>query len=390
MNKITTFDVIVVYSESLATSANSLSKDVTAPFAKGSSNESYNLVYSYFLETCQKNNLKAAFSTSADIIDAGTCKSYWLFKNGAWIKVQKTGFSKLIFDKFSPTRKNIKKSRNLLFSSRQIRPFNDPYLFDLFFDKQKTYEALNGFSIPTVTIKDSTRQGVIKAQKLLKEKMAKHQNRSDFSKEVVIKDRFGAGGLNVYKFYSDQTEMIIALVKKHKSVSFVIQPFVKTDKGFSFQNSSKPTDIRLIFLGQKIIQTYIRIAKKGDFRCNEHAGGLLKYISENQVPPRVIEASRTIVNTLNKKSSLFSLDFIISNKGNIYLLEANTGPGLDWNLSIKENEIEAKKLIRIIIKEIGKRASLSKNTSNKKAVVDARNEPMLEEYRESQNIATII
>ena len=97
MDKITTFDVIVVYSERLATSANSLSEDVIAPFAKGSGNESYNLVYGYFLKTCQKNNLKAAFTTSADIVGAGKCQSYWLFENNAWIKVQKVAFSKLVF-----------------------------------------------------------------------------------------------------------------------------------------------------------------------------------------------------------------------------------------------------------------------------------------------------
>ncbi|GAF78073.1 unnamed protein product, partial [marine sediment metagenome] len=353
----------------LTNSASSVSRAISAPFFKRSDNESYNLAYGYFLKTCQKNNLKAAFTTSADIIGAGKCQSYWLFEKNAWIKVQKTGFSKLIFDKCSPKSKSRKMQHNLLFSSKRIRPFNDPHLFDLCFDKQKTYEALNDFSIPTVTIRDSTKQGVIKAQKLLKEKIAKYQNRSDFSEEVVIKDRFGAGGLNVYKFGNDQTKMMIALVKKHKSLSFVIQPFVKFDKGFSFQNSFKPTDVRLIFLGQKIIQTYIRIAKKGDFRCNEHAGGLLKYISKSEIPLEIKKVSKRIVDILNKKFSLYALDFIISNNGNIYLLEANTGPGLDWNLSVKENEIEAKKLIRISIKEISRRANLSKNTSEKKAVV---------------------
>ncbi|GAF85510.1 unnamed protein product, partial [marine sediment metagenome] len=120
---------------------------------------------------------------------------------------------------------------------------------------------------------------------------------------------------------------------------------------------------------QKIIQTYIRIAKKGDFRCNEHAGGLLKYISKSEILLEIKKVSKRIVDILNKKFSLYALDFIISNNGNIYLLEANTGPGLDWNLSVKENEIEAKKLIRIIIKEISRRVNLSKNTSEKKAVV---------------------
>lgn len=390
MNKITNFDVLIVYSEKLANSASSVSRGITAPFPKGSNNESYNLVYGYFLKNCRKNNLKAAFSTSADIVGAGKCQSYWLFRKNVWIKVQKAGFSKLIFDKFSPTSKSRKIKRNLLFSSKRIRPFNDPYLFDLCFDKQKTYEILNNFSIPTVTIEDRTRRGVIRAQKLLKEKIAKHKNRNDFSEEVIMKDRFGAGGLNVYKFGNDQTEMMTASVKKHKNVSFIIQPFMKFDKGFSIQNSFRSTDIRLIYLGRKIVQTYIRIAKRGKFICNEHAGGLLKYISKSEVPLEITAASKSIANTLNKKSSLFALDFITSNNGNIYLMEANTGPGLDWNLSIKENEIEAKKLIRIIIKEIVRRITSSKNTSERKAVVATVNTPMISEYPVSLNILTTI
>lgn len=381
MKDITNFDVLIVYSEKLADSASSASGVITTPFPKGSNKESYNLVYGYFLRSCRKNNLKAAFTTSADIIGAGRCRSYWLFKKNVWVKVKKEGYSKLIFDKFSPTSKSRKMKRNLLFSSKRIRPFNDPYLFDLCFDKQKTYKMLENFSIPTVTIKDNTRQGVIRAQKFLEEKIAKHKNNSDFSEEVVIKDRFGAGGLNVYKFAKDQTEKMLAMLKKRKRMSFIIQPFVKFDKGFCFQNSFRPTDIRLIYLGQKIVQTYIRMAKEGDFRCNEHAGGLLKYIPKNRVPSKVVAISRNIARILNKKSSLFALDFIISNNGNIYLLEANTGPGLDWNLSIKENEIEAKKLIRIIIKEMVRRINLSK-----RLLVYTRNIPMASERSVSPNI----
>ncbi len=102
MNEITNFDVLIVYSEKLANSASSVSGVISAPFSKGSNNESYNLVYGYFLKTCQKNNLKAAFTTSADIVGAGKCQSYWLFKKNAWIKVKKAGFSKLIFEKIDP------------------------------------------------------------------------------------------------------------------------------------------------------------------------------------------------------------------------------------------------------------------------------------------------
>ena len=109
-----TFDVLIVYSDRLAASASSLFIDIFTPFAKGSSNENYNIAYGYFLKICQKNKLKAAFTTSSDITGAGECYSYWLFENNAWIKVKKTGYSKLIFDKFSPINKRIKTNYKLL------------------------------------------------------------------------------------------------------------------------------------------------------------------------------------------------------------------------------------------------------------------------------------
>jgi glutathione synthase/RimK-type ligase-like ATP-grasp enzyme len=357
-----------------------LSEDTTAPFTKGSSNESYNLVYSYFLRICRKNNLKAAFTTSADIVGSGKCQGYWLFENNTWIKVRKTGFSKLIFDKFSPRNKKAMVNRNLLFSSKKVRPFNNPNLYNLCFDKQKTYNELHKFSIPTVTIDDRTEKSVYGALKTLKGKIASHQHKDDFSEDIILKDRCGAGGINVYKFKANEPDMMIATIKKHNRISFIIQPFVKFDKGFSYKNSLASTDIRLIYLGKRIVQTYIRIAKKGEYRCNEHCGGFLKYIPNNEVPSKVVAVSRNIVKILNKKSSLFALDFIISNNGNVHLLEANTGPGLDWNLSIKENEIEAKKLIRIIVKELVRRTSSSIKTSERKAEVATSDIPMIGEY----------
>ncbi|MDO8503873.1 MAG: hypothetical protein Q7S60_04270 [bacterium] len=359
MAKISTFDVLIVYSSSIAASASSLSLDVLTPFAKGSRFESYNIVYGYFLKICQKNKLKAAFTISADITGAGRCKSYWLFKNNAWIKVKKTGYSKLIFDKFSPLNKRARASRNLLFSSKMVKPFNHPFLFDLFFDKQKTYKRLSRFSVPTVTIEGRTRQSIDSACKTLKEMISKHPHQNDFSSDIIMKARFGARGRNIYKFKAGEYKEMLASMKKKSKISFIIQPFTKFNKGFSYQNSLVAADIRLIYLGGKIIQTYIRMAKAGDFRCNEHQGGLLKYISKNEVPMDVVIKSNKIAKILDKECSLFTLDFIISNSGNIYLLEGNTGPGLDWNLSIKENEIEAQKLIKIIVKELVNRQPIA-------------------------------
>ena len=383
MIAITDLDLLIVYSERIATSSNSLVKNITAPFSKESGRQNYNDVYGYFLEKCQKEGLRAAFTTSNDIIGPGKCRSYWLYLNKTWVKVQKNGYSVIIFDKISSTKIKLKASRALLFSSNKIKPFNNPDLFDLCFDKQKTCDRLTKYSIPTITIANNTRHDVNFACKELNETKNNHLNKKDFANQIVMKDRFGAGGLNVYKFRTDQIDKMASIAKKHKGVSFIIQPFVKFDKGLITQNYSFPTDIRLVYLRNKIVQAYLRIAKKGEFRCNEHRGGLLKYIPLNEVPLSVLTVSDKIINLLNTQNSLFALDFIISNNGNVYLLEANTGPGLDWNIALKENEIEAKKLIDIIVKEIKKRISIKTTNYHSKTLINSINIPIFTPLHQS-------
>ncbi len=263
-------------------------------------------------------------------------------------------FSRLIFDKFSPVSKKIRANRKLLFSSRKVKPFNQPDLFNLFFDKQKTYKKLAKFSIPTTIIGGRTIKSIEEARKTLRRLIEKHPNKSDFSSDIVMKDRFGAGGIRVYKFSTNQNKEIAESLKKHQNKSFIIQAFVKFDKGYSYRKLPISTDIRLIYMGGKIVQSYIRMAKAGDFRCNEHQGGTLKYIPISQVPADLIVTSGKIAKKLGKKSSFFALDFIISNNKNIYLVEGNTGPGLDWDLSVRKNEIESHRLIEIVVRQLFK------------------------------------
>lgn len=339
------FDVLIVYSGRTAISANTTVVDVLAPFPQGTNDADYNIVYGYFLTTCRKNNLSAALTTSADINGAGRCRSYWLFKNNHWIKMKKAGYSSLIFDKLSPVSRKYQISRKLLFSSKQVKQFNQADLFQLFFDKQKTYNQLPQFSAPTVTIESRSKASIQKACLELKAMINRHPCPNDFSSEIVMKDRFGAGGRDVYKFKAGESAKMTTIMKQSKK-SFILQPLVKFDK----------VDIRLIYLAGKIVQTYIRVAKAGDFRCNEHQGGLLKYIAKTAVPKAVISQAKKLVKFLKKTTALFSLDFMVSNNGNIYLIEGNTGPGLDWNLEVKENELAAQKLIRLVVKELARLA----------------------------------
>jgi glutathione synthase/RimK-type ligase-like ATP-grasp enzyme len=262
----------------------------------------------------------------------------------------------LIFDKFSPTQKGIKSRRQLLFSETSVKPFNDPDLYDLFFDKQLTYENLSKYTIPTVSVKNNTLKSIYNACQTLTKLIRQHQDLTDFNSDIIMKDRFGAGGRHVYKFKSNRSKDMLAIANKNPNISFVIQPFIPS--------VSAPTDIRFIYLMGKIVQSYIRVAAAGEFRCNEHQGGLLTYLPLAQIPPALVAKSSLIADILDKNYSLFALDFIISNNGNTYLLEGNTGPGLDWDTNLKTNEIEAKKLIRLVVSELAVRVKPQLNYLN--------------------------
>lgn len=344
--------MLIVYAEGLAISSYDKSNKSATPFDINKKNKDYNEVYGYFLETCEKFGLKAAFTTSADIIGPGFCRSYWVYKADKWIKVNSPCYSKLIFDKFSPKRVGTKFRRELLFSDKNIRPFNDLDLYNLFFDKQKTYDYLNKFAIPTVSIGENNLENMDMACQKLVDLMLVHCGINDFNSDVIMKDRFGSGGKGIYKFKIDKRQKMVNVALKHPDVTYIIQPFAKFDTGFLFKDNLESADVRLIYLGGKIVQSYIRVAKSGDFRCNEHQGGLLTYLKINEIPIDVVNKANEVAEILNNKNALFTLDFIVSNSGNAYLLEGNTGPGLDWNTSLSENEFEAKRLINLIVAEL--------------------------------------
>ncbi|HRN96208.1 MAG TPA: sugar-transfer associated ATP-grasp domain-containing protein [Candidatus Levybacteria bacterium] len=355
------FDVLVVYSKEIAASASSTNTDIIAPFFAESSNANYNNAYAHLLSVCDQYNLKAAFTTTSEIIDAGTCKSYWLYEKNEWVKVNNKCFAPLIFDKFAPINQERIDDRSLLFSSYTVLPFNDAYLLELFKDKYKTYKALTHFSIPTVTVSQSNVIDIKKALTKLKKLVSIHHNSEDFSSGIVLKDRNGAGGNHIYKLTSSYITKIQAILQKNESMKFVIQPFVKFESGFSYKNKNELTDVRLIFIKDKLVQAYIRIAKENEFRCNEHKGGTLEYISIQDIPDVIMQTSKKVLKNLTSKSSLYALDFIVSNNGNAFLLEGNTGPGLDWNLSKKINEKNAHHLIQLIVEEFVYKTEQSKS-----------------------------
>lgn len=229
----------------------------------------------------------------------------------------------------------------------------------MFFDKHHTYTRLSKYSIPTIVLDNQSLKTIDDSCVALSKLKINHPTSKDFGNDIIMKDRFGAGGHHIYKFKSGQIKQMCRVVKKHPKISFIIQPFTLFDKGFTYLDIPASTDIRLVYLQGKIVQSYIRVAKENEFRCNEHQGGLLTYLALTDLPTQLVDKSNQIAMDLNNNSSLFTLDFIISNNGNSYLLEGNTSPGLDWNMTLENNENEAKKLIGLVALELSARSKFS-------------------------------
>lgn len=353
-------DVLVVYSSNLAMSASLADTKTTFPFHKDSPQNNYNLSYAHLLETCEKQGLSAGFTTSSDIIAPGTCESFWTRKQDKWQKNQGKAHSFNIFDKISPSSLERIQERKTLLADKLVRPFNHRSLFKLFFDKLSTYKNLPRYSIPTVYVTSSEDIDIENAVKKLETLKNNHAFPEDFKDTYVLKDRYGAGGNFVFEISLNPVQKIQQFMKENPEVHFILQPFLAFDKGFAYKNNQTATDIRLIFHQSDLLQCYLRMAKANDFRCNEHQGGELVYVNPTDIPEKIKVVARKMAQNINKPHSLYALDFAVSNNGNIYCIEGNTGPGIDWDIDKKINEKMSKELIRTIVTEFKNRLVVKK------------------------------
>ncbi|MBP9781534.1 hypothetical protein KBC89_02670 [Candidatus Woesebacteria bacterium] len=359
MDDIDILDVLVVYSASMATSASVSDGESKHPFLLTSKQADYNVSYSYLLQNCEQNGMKAGFTTSADIIGPGTCKNYWTSSSGKWKKVASSAQSFHIFDKISPVSLARTAERQLLLSDPTIIPFNDAELFLTFCDKLRTFKKLPEYAIPTVGLSTISYKAIASAIAKLNKLVAKARFSDDFSKKYVLKDRYGAGGNHVYQIRTSFAKTIYTIMVQNPTVEFVLQPFLLFDQGFEHNSQRASTDIRLLFHHNELFQCYLRMAKADDFRCNEHQGGQLVYIAISDVPVLIHTIAEKIVKKINKPNALFALDFAVSNAGRIYLVEGNIGPGIDWDATKAVNEKKSKQLIRRIVKEFVERKNFN-------------------------------
>ena len=365
---------MVIYTGSVANSAKDKKYKEKTPFSSKKRYKIYNDSYRCFLLRCKKMGIKAAFATSKDIIGSGLFQSFWTFDKD-WVRNFGRAHSRILFNKFTPVTCTQKNKLKLLTSAKNIYMFNNKKIIDIFQNKLNTYEQFSDLTIPTVGIINPSKKTIIQAKAKLDTLLKNHRLKLDFNNGYLIKNIIGTGGFKIHKinFKKSAYREIMKYYKSNKKgtkiLSYILQPFIDFKNGFVFGKHRGLIDLRIILLNRKIIQAYIRIAKPGKFKCNEHQGGNLVYISLKIIPKDVLSMTGKIIKKLdtklNLKHSLYSLDFMRTSSGHLYFLEGNNSPGIDWNHKKKINEIKSKELINLIVDELKLIVQEKKTVSSK-------------------------
>lgn len=340
------FDIMIVYDAALAFSAADNSYHGLAPFAIDGEHANCNIAYQYFIQYCKEQNLTAAFTTTNDVNAAGQFNSIWTYTDN-WERHQDIANGKVIFDKFSNLFPRNRKAANFLSAIlKPLKLFHNQAMRVLFDNKLETYLKFPNYTIPTVKIDVLTEENISQAKRALSVQCEHHPYRDDFQTNLVLKDQFGMGGTNIFKITNDNDFLHIPY---NPLTHFILQPFIKAS-GFNIAHCAGDTDLRVIICNNIIIQSYMRIAKAGEFRANAQQGGRVVYLNLSQIPPEVLLMVGEIKQHLPSKTALYALDFIKSDHGHLYFIEGNNSPGINW--FDHEDETRAKQLIRIVVQNL--------------------------------------
>ena len=239
-NKITTYDVIVVYSGSDSNNAISQENLGKTPFLSKGGWGVYNDSYRYFLLRCKKMGIKAAFATSKDIIGPGLFQNFWTY-NHKWVRKHGRAYSQVLFNKFTPDTAEQENELKLLTSSRYVYRFHNKKITDLFQNKLNTFKHFKEFAIPTVKIANPSKQEMVLAKSRLDKLLKQHKSEADFNEGYIIKDITGAGGFKIHKVQFEKSgfKKILKHYKKDKKdkkrLSYILQQFINCDTGFVFK-----------------------------------------------------------------------------------------------------------------------------------------------------------
>ncbi len=276
--------------------------------AKPFSNKDYQYSYEYFYDLCQKNGIQM-YRASYEWYDyqKHLFKHAWIFKSkgGKWKRVSNIK-PDLIYDK-TKARLEIYYKKELI---RKAFPFINNLIFTQLIDDKLTTSLL--FE------KWCKKSWVIENKNDLKKFLPKIK-----TEKAVLKPLLESGGKGIQ--IMDKGDI---LKKAIIDCPYLLQEFIDSSYGVPGV-SDKSHDLRLVFINDEIIYSYIREPKEGSYLANLSQGGSLKIVPKNKLPKSlnpIINKANKLFATFNPR--IYSIDFMFDRKKQPWIVELNSMPGL--------------------------------------------------------------
>lgn len=145
---------------------------------------------------------------------------------------------------------------------------------------------------------------------------------NDFPGEkVVLKSISGTRGKEVFIGGKQQA------VEAYTGKPSIVQEYLESAEGIPGVYRGRH-DLRVVFLNDDILYTFIRYPAEGKLLANLHQGGGWKLLEISQLPQTmdpIITRARELFHTFEPK--LYTIDFIFSG-GRPYVIEMNSMPGM--------------------------------------------------------------
>lgn len=306
--------------------------DKSKPFE----NAKYQYSYEYFYDVCRESGIRM-YRASYQWYDneRNIFKHAWVYegKGGNWEKVNDIT-PDLVYDKT--------KSRMEVYYKKELIARHYPFLNDLNFTKIVDDKLVTSLIFPEW----SKKSRLVKSKSELLEIASKLE-----TSKIVIKPVSDSGGNGVHILEKSQ------LADFTMSGENIVQEFIDSSKGVPGVSSNRH-DLRLVFVGDKNVYSYIREPKEGSYLANLAQGGKLIIVPKEKLPKSlepIIERYTQAFDSFPDR--ICAVDFMFDENGRPWIVELNSMPGLFFTPEEKPKMMEMyAELLNLFKKVLAKNA----------------------------------
>jgi glutathione synthase/RimK-type ligase-like ATP-grasp enzyme len=204
----------------------------------------------------------------------------------------------------------------------------DKYLMKLT-EIESRYKMLNSLCFEKLNNKETTADLFAKWSPKTIKVFSTHEIKKVFdiikSKKLVLKPLVGSGGRDVRII--EKTDKLRFSYKQ----DFIAQEFIDTKNGIEGICKGHH-DLRLVFLGNKLMFSYVRQPARGSLLANLAQGGKMFLVSTRKLPRSLMKVVKQMLQVIEHfDAGYYTLDFFFDKNQKPYFIEMNTKPGGYFN-----------------------------------------------------------